>query len=85
MEGDTKKVNGDLDKGIERNLDAALIKDNLNHLVKYNVKNGVVTLTGDVESPERRIRAEQIAAFVPNVQQVVNEIQVTKQKASSSR
>jgi hyperosmotically inducible periplasmic protein len=78
------KVNADLDEGIESNLDAALIKDRLNESVKYTVKNHVVTLTGDVNSQAKRARAEEVAAGVLNVDQVVNELQVKKQKATSS-
>ena len=52
--------------------------------VKYEVKNHVVTLTGDVGSGSERMQAEQIATAVPNVQQVVNELQVKRQKATSS-
>jgi osmotically-inducible protein OsmY len=83
-ESDAKKFNSDLDKGIEGNLDAALIQDHLRESVKYAVKNSVVTLTGDVDSQSRRERAETVAAGVPNVQQVVNELQVKGQKATSS-
>jgi len=81
---DAKKVNSDLDKGIESNLDAALITDNLHESVKYTVKNHVVTLTGEVDSQSKRARAERVASGAPNVQQVVNELQVKGQKASSS-
>jgi osmotically-inducible protein OsmY len=84
-EGDAKAVNSDLDKGIEKNLDAALIQNKMNKAVKYDVKSGVVTLKGEVDSQARRARAEKVAAGVPNVQQVVNELQVKDQKASSSR
>ncbi len=83
-ESDAKKVNSDLDKGIESNLDAALIKHKLHESVKYAVKNHVVTLTGDVDSPSKRARAEDVASGVPNVRQVVNELQVKGQKATSS-
>jgi hyperosmotically inducible protein len=79
-----KAVNSDLDKGIESNLDAALINDHLHESVKYAVKNQVVTLTGEVNSQSRRARAEAVASSVPNVQQVVNELQIKEQKASSS-
>jgi osmotically-inducible protein OsmY len=44
----------------------------------------VVTLTGDVNSQAKRAQAEQVAAAVLNVDQVVNELQVKKQKATSS-
>ncbi len=83
-ESDAKKVNSDLDKGIESNLDAALIQDKLHESVKYDVKNGVVTLTGDVNSQSKRSQAQRVASAVLNVQQVVNELQVKGQKASSS-
>jgi osmotically-inducible protein OsmY len=84
-ESDAKAVNSDLDKGIEHNLDAALVQAKLHKTVKYVVKAGVVTLAGDVVSQSERARAEQVAAAVPNVKQVVNELQVKNQKASSSR
>jgi hyperosmotically inducible periplasmic protein len=83
-ESDAKAVNSDLDKGIEKNLDAALIEAKLHDSVKYDVKNHVVTLTGEVASRADRAQAEKIAASVFNVQQVVNELQVKKQKATSS-
>jgi len=83
-EGDAKKINSDVDKGIENNLDAALVKSGFEHDVKYDVKNGVVTLTGSVDSQSKRAAAERIAAAVPNVQQTVNELQVKDQKATSS-
>jgi osmotically-inducible protein OsmY len=83
-ESTAKTINGDLDKGIENNLDAALVENRLHDGVKYSVKNNVVTLTGEVDSQSKRARAQTVASSVPNVQQVVNELQVKKQKASSS-
>ncbi len=83
-ESKTAAINADLDKGIEGNLDAALLKDRLHENVKYSVKNHVVTLTGEVDSQAKRSRAEVVASAVLNVQQVVNELQVRAQKASSS-
>jgi osmotically-inducible protein OsmY len=83
-ETDAKTVNSDLDKGIENNLDAALILNKLHQSVKDAVKNGVVTLTGEVRSQSERALAETVAAAVPNVLQVVNELQVKNQKATSS-
>jgi hyperosmotically inducible periplasmic protein len=82
---DAKTVNSDLDKGIEKNLDAALVQNKLNKDVKYDVKNGVVTLTGEVNSQAKRAQVEKVAAGVPNVQQVVNELQIRNQKASSTQ
>jgi hyperosmotically inducible periplasmic protein len=83
-ESEAKTVHSDLDKGIEKNLDATLIQHRLNKGVKYDVKNGVVTLSGEVNSQARRAQAAKVASAVPNVQQVVNELQVKDQKATSS-
>jgi len=80
-----KAVNADLDQGIEKDLDAALIQNKMHRDVKYEVKSGVVTLSGDVNSEELRSSAEKVAAGVPNVEQVVNNLQVKNQKASSSQ
>ena len=66
-------------------MDAALIQNKLHKGVKYDVKSGVVTLTGEVNSQARRAQAEHVASAVPNVQQVVNELQVKDQKATSSQ
>jgi osmotically-inducible protein OsmY len=85
IEKDAKAVNSDLDKGIENNLDAALIKNKLQRNVKYDVKNGVVTLNGEVDSQAVRGQAEKIASLVPNVLQVVNDLQTKNQKATSSK
>jgi hyperosmotically inducible protein len=79
------KVNSDLDSGIEKNLDAALIQSRLDKDVKYDVKNGVVTLKGNVGSQSTRGRAESVASKVPNVRQVVNELDVKVQKATSTQ
>ena len=53
-ESDARTMNSDLDKGIEQNLDAALIQSKLHNRVKYAVKNRVVTLTGEVDSQAKR-------------------------------
>ncbi|HEY2118400.1 MAG TPA: BON domain-containing protein [Candidatus Acidoferrum sp.] len=83
-ESTTKDVDSALDKAIEKNLDAQLIQRKWNHDIKYDVKNGVVTLKGEVNSEGKRSMAEKVAASVPNVKQVVNEIEVKNRKASSS-
>ena len=83
-EAEAKAVNSDLDAGIAKNLDAALIQNKLHKGVKYDVKSGVVTLTGEVSSQSKRAQVEQVASTVPNVKQVVNELQVKNQKATST-
>jgi hyperosmotically inducible protein len=83
-ERDAKRIDSDTDKAIEKNLDAALVQHRLKKGISYDTKNGVVTLSGDVASQARRREVQQIAQAVPNVQQVVNELQIKGQKATSS-
>ena len=83
-ESEAKAVDSDLDKAIEKNLDATLVKHRLKKNVSYDVKNGVVTLKGDVTSQVKRDQVEKLVAAVPNVKQVVNELEVKNQKATSS-
>jgi osmotically-inducible protein OsmY len=66
-------------------LDAALIQNRIPGAVRHTSKQGVVTLTGTVDSEDARAQAQQVAAAVPNVQQVVNELQIKDQKASSTK
>ena len=82
-QSEVKTVNSDLDKGIQDNLDAALTQANIKG-VSHSTKNGVVTLKGDLETPALRADAERLATGVPNVKQVVNEIDVKHQRATSS-
>ena len=79
-----KKVDSDLDAGIGKNFDAVLVQHKLDRAIKFDVKNGVITLTGNVNSQDRRASVEHMAARVPNVKQVVNELEVKNQKASST-
>jgi hyperosmotically inducible periplasmic protein len=80
----SKKVDSDLDKGIDKNLEAVLVRRKLDSDVKYDVKNGVVTLNGKVRSQSERAAVERLAGGVPNVKQVVNELEVKGQKATAS-
>jgi osmotically-inducible protein OsmY len=73
-ESEAKKENADLDKGVEKNLDAVLVKNRLKKDVRYDVKNGVVTLKGDVPTQVRRTQVEKLVAGISNVKQVVNEL-----------
>jgi hyperosmotically inducible periplasmic protein len=85
LESEAKKVDASLDAAIEKNLEAVLVGRKLDHDIKYSAKNGVVTLSGDVNSIERRNELEQLAASVPNVKQVINELQVKEMKATSRK
>jgi hyperosmotically inducible periplasmic protein len=80
-----KAADSDLDQAIQKNLDALKAEKQLEKNVKYSVKNGVVTLTGSVNSQPARVEAQQVAANVPSVQQVVNELQILHQKATTDK
>jgi fructose-bisphosphate aldolase class II len=51
-----------------------------NQHINADVKNGVLTLKGDVDTPGQRAAVEKAAAKIPNVEQVVNELQVKSAK-----
>jgi osmotically-inducible protein OsmY len=80
-----KKVDSDLDKGIDKNLDAMLVSHKMNKDVRYDVNNGVVTLKGNVSTQAKRESVEKLATKVPNVKQVVNELEVKNQPATSTK
>src|ERR1700692_937426 len=78
-ESDAKSMASDLDDGIEKNYKAALIANHLNKQhIDFNAKNGVLTLKGSVETADERRQAQTAAANVPNVQQVLNQIEVKR-------
>lgn len=79
-----KDVQSDTDKAIEKNVSAALTKHKWDHDVRYEVKEGVVTLKGNVKSQSQRAMVEKVVAATPNVTQVVNELEVKNQKATST-
>jgi hyperosmotically inducible protein len=84
-ESTAKKVDSDLDSGIDKNLDAMLVQHRLKDDVRYDVSKGVVTLKGNVPSQNQRASVQKLAEQVPNVKQVVNELEVKHQKATSSK
>jgi len=84
-ESTAKKVDSDLDSGIDNNLSAMLVQHRLKDDVRYDVNNGVVTLKGSVPSQSQRTSVERLAGQVPNVKQVVNELEVKNQKATSTK
>ena len=78
-EGQARKVESNLDNGIENNYKASLTSKGLDKQhISCSAKNGVLTLKGSVKTPGVRKTAEELAQNVPNVQQVVNEIQVRR-------
>ena len=78
-ESRARKVESNLDDGIESNFKASLISKGLDKQhIKYNAKNGVLTLTGSVRTTTARKEAELLAQNTPNVNQVVNQIEVRR-------
>jgi osmotically-inducible protein OsmY len=78
-ERDARKIESNVDDGIESNYKAVLISKGLDkEHIRYDAKNGVLTLKGSVKSSDQRQAAQELAKNTPNVQQVVNEIQVQR-------
>jgi hyperosmotically inducible protein len=78
-ESQAKSEQSNLDDGIESNYKAALVSTRLNkQSIHYDAKNGVLTLQGSVKTPQQKAEAEQLASKIPNVQQVVNQIEVNR-------
>ena len=80
---EARQIDSSLDTAIEKNFEAMLIARRMDKDITYSAKNGVLTLTGEVDSQDQRDELEKLAASVPNVQQAVNELQVKEQKATS--
>jgi osmotically-inducible protein OsmY len=77
QESAAKKIEGNVDDAIDHSYKAALTANHLDDAgIHYKVKNGVLTLEGNVKDPEIRQKAESVGASVPNVSQVVNKIDV---------
>jgi osmotically-inducible protein OsmY len=77
VEGAARKIDSNVDSAIEKDFKAVLIANRLDdEKIRYDVKNGVLKLHGEVSSPEERQKVEKLAATVPNVQQVVNELDI---------
>ena len=77
MEEDEPSEN--LDSAIEKNYKAALTAKGLDtEHIRFDAKNGVLTLKGRVKTPLKRNEAEQLAQATPNVRQVLNQIDVNR-------
>jgi hyperosmotically inducible protein len=85
FESEAKQVDSSLDTAIEKNLEAIFVEKGFNQGIQYTAKNGVLTLTGKVNSITRRNELAQLAGSVPNVLQVVNELQIVNIKATSTK
>jgi osmotically-inducible protein OsmY len=85
VESDAKKIDSNVDDAIEKDFKAVIIAHRLEKQhIRFDAKNGVLTLKGDVDTAALRQQAEKLAAGVPNVQQVVNELDVKGAKKRPS-
>ena len=78
-ESQAKDMASNVDDGIENNYKAVLIANGLDkEHIRFDAKNGVLTLTGNVKTAPHRQEAEQLAQSVPNVSQVMNQLTVKR-------
>jgi osmotically-inducible protein OsmY len=85
VESSAKKIDSNVDDGIEKDFKAVIIANRLEKQhIRFDAKNGVLTLKGNVDTPGQRSEIEELAATVPNVQQVVNQLDVKGAKRRSS-
>jgi hyperosmotically inducible protein len=86
-ESQAKAVDSSLDSAIEDNFKASLKANK--HLddqsIDYSAKNGTLVLKGSVKTAAQKTEAGKLAKEVPNVQQVVNEIEVKPGKHSTTQ
>ena len=78
-ESEAKSIASNVDSAIEKNYKAALISNGLDKQhIDFDAKNGVLTLKGSVKTVAQRAEAQTVATNVPNVQQVLNQIDVKR-------
>lgn len=79
------QVDSKLDSAIEDNFKAAIkAHENLNdQSINASAKNGTLVIKGSVKTPEQKHEASNLAKQVPNVLQVVNELEVKPGKRST--
>jgi hyperosmotically inducible periplasmic protein len=78
-ESEAKEIASDLDTSIEKMHKASLTAHGLEKQhIRFDAKNGVLTLKGSVKTPTERNRAEQLAQATPNVRQVLNQIDLSR-------
>jgi hyperosmotically inducible protein len=78
-------VASNLDSGIEDNFKAAIkAHENLNdQSIHASAKNGTLVISGSVKTTTQKSEVNKLAKEVPNVQQVVNELEVKPDKHST--
>lgn len=79
-------IASDVDSAIEDNFKATIkAHENLNdQSISASAKNGTLVLKGSVKTAAQKHEAERLAKHIPNVQQVVNELEVKPGKHSTT-
>jgi osmotically-inducible protein OsmY len=81
-----RKTQATIDHAIHDMLLAELAQNGLSkQRVKVGVRSGVVLLTGTVDTEEHRLQIERIAARIPQVQQLVDQLQVQSRQRTPQR
>jgi osmotically-inducible protein OsmY len=84
-ESSARKIDSNVDSAIEKDFKAVIIANRMEKQhIRFDAKNGVLTLKGNVDNSGEREQVEKLAAGVPNVQQVVNELDVKGAKKKPS-
>jgi hyperosmotically inducible protein len=86
-ESQAKSVDSNLDDGIEKDYKAAIKahKDLDDQSISYDAKNGTLMLKGSVKTAAQKKQAAMLAKNVPNVKEVVDEIEVKPDKSSTAQ
>lgn len=72
-------VTSNIDTAIEHTYKATLISNQMDKAgIHFASNNGVLTLTGTVDTPQDRARAEELARTIPNIREVVNKLDVKR-------
>ncbi|ABF42556.1 Putative phosphoslipid binding protein [Candidatus Koribacter versatilis Ellin345] len=81
-----KGVDDKLDDGIKDNFKASIKAHKAldDQSIRADVKNGTIVLKGSVKTSTQKMEAAKLAKAVPNVKQVVNELEVKSDKSSTS-
>ena len=79
-------VASNLDSGIEDNFKAAIKAHKAldDQSIRGSAKNGTLEIKGSVKTAQQKEEVEKLAKKIPNVQQVVNELEVKPNKHSTS-
>ncbi len=86
-ESQAKSIDSNLDSAIQDNYEAALKAHKTldDQSITTDAKNGTLVLKGTVKTQAQRTEATKLAKAIPNVREVVNQIDVKPGKHSTAR